>query len=1272
MTHPLFTVSSTEIQQLDDEQARELVARLCQAEANKLEAEALDVTWGGDQRAKDGGVDVRFKANRLPTSSTYLPSANAGFQVKAEPFPPAKIGAEMAPKGAIREAIKELALVGGSYLIVSTRDSTSDSALKARIEAMNDTVATYGVAGKLHLDFLDSRRIASWVEQYPALVIWTKTALGKPHTGWRPYGPWAYREDDPDAVYLLDDKVKVFTPNTDTGTDVLTAINAIRSELALKRTVRLVGLSGVGKTRMVQALFDNRIVTNVDALAPDTAVYADLSDQIDPQPTAMIEALCEGGRETVVVVDNCGQDVHSRLAELLAKSSAPVSLITIEYDIRDDLPEGTTCYRLEGTSEEVIKELLKRRHSYLSNNDVERIAEFSDGNARVAFALASASERADDLARLGDEALFRRLFHQKHTESEELLIAAEIASLLYSFDGEDTSNNSELSRLANIADVSTSALYRNIAELQRRGLVQQRGRWRAVLPHAIANRLAARALANYPHSLVIKALLTEAPDRMARSFSRRLGYLHGSEDARTIVAGLLSPGGRLNQLETLDEVGKQILKNVTPVDPSAALGGLESAISRGEFQRLHHHAIRDFVLLARLIAYEPAMFERALAVLLALGKCEDQKEQSKDVIASLFTCHLSGTHAPPEMRANLVMKLLSSTDDYERRTGLSALDQALEAEHFSSHYEFDFGSRKRDYGWSPRTGEDVKRWYNSFIETALEAVRTKPELKGEVTRILGQSFRSLCRSAGMFDELEVLTTSLLAEGDWPEGWIGVRETLYWGKDKLPSPVLQRLKELERLLAPKDLSGLIRGKVLTRGASTLDFLEDDDEGKDSVPNYLKAQNEAERLGQLAAADFSVWTALLPELFSDTTTDKSFRFGVGLGKGIRDPHEFLAELRKIITSLGAAKVNMIPLRGFLSGWHSVDPEGTDAFLDDAIADDVWGPWFPELQCAIGLEGPGAQRIMQSLSVGLAPDHQYRYLSLGRATSPLDIETIGELISGIASLPTGPATAIDVLGMAAHSAHEQGEQFVQDLATFIRSFFSDLNLDALDTRDPMADHHLDQLLTFALTKNEASEADGAILNNFIRWEKSKGRVYAYRRGQFLKPFFKLRPMLTLNAIYVPDDDGSYQTAYELAANRDSDRDQRPMASVPTDQALEWCNASPEDRYTFLAETCLLYAPGEGPKRLSSIALALFQNAPDKESVLSAYVARLLPMSWSGSRAAKLRERLSIFDELSTSSDDGVSQLVAAHRSRLEEIAARMEREEAEEERSQNATFE
>ena len=115
----------------------------------------------------------------------------------------------------------------------------------------------------------------------------------------------------------------------------------------------------------------------------------------------------------------------------------------------------------------------------------------------------------------------------------------------------------------------------HVAELQRRDLVQRRSVWRAVLPHAIANRLAAVALENLPRADIDRWVST-APGRLLKSFSRRLSYLHASENARSIARGWLAPGGLLAGVADLNDLGQAMLRNIAPVAPGEVLSALEA------------------------------------------------------------------------------------------------------------------------------------------------------------------------------------------------------------------------------------------------------------------------------------------------------------------------------------------------------------------------------------------------------------------------------------------------------------------------------------------------------------------------------------------------------------------------------------------------------------------------------------------------------------------------------------------------------------------------
>jgi hypothetical protein len=909
-----------DIQSLTDGQARELIARLCQAELKENGLSAAFVTWGGDQRAKDGGVDVRVDVSPSHGCTGYLPRDSTAFQVKAESFSPAKIPAEMAPSGILRFAISELGEQGGAYIIASTKDDLSDSSLKARKQAMAECLEAHGLSGKVDLDFYDSRKLADWVERFPALVVWLKQILGRPIQGWQPYAPWAYYETDVENEYFLDDKIKVRVPNSEDGLDISSAINRLRDELLQSRTsARIVGLSGVGKTRFAQALFDKRLLTACQELNPQNVLYTDLSHNPTPQPIAMLEALKLAGSDSVVIVDNCGQGVHQQLTELVKQASSKLRLITIEYDIRDDLPEGTSCYHLGGASDEVIAKLIKRRYQLLSEIDIRKIVEFSGGNARVAFALASTSESKGELAQLKDSELFDRLFHQKNSVNAELQRCAEIASLLYSFDAEDITTSSELALLSGLAEVSVTTFFRNMSELQRRGLIQERGKWRAVLPHAISNRLALKAIQTYPTTLLMTLFISNSTERVARSFSRRLGYLHESQVAQDIAQNWLSPRGILGDVFSHSDIQRQMFANIAPLNQRAALNAILRAVNNNSFLSTSNRNRAHYTRILRSLAYESNLFEDAAGGLLsfALEEPEDHRsDPTSEKLKSLFFIYLSGTLALPSNRAEYVRKLIFSSNAPRQRIGLDLLQAALTTNHFSSHDGFDFGALKRGYGWHPASHQEARNWYEIFIELAIEIGCESSQRGNSARRLLGRGFRGLWSEAFAYELLADAARKFSTIDGWPEGWIGVRRTIRLDKAKFDTTSLAKLTELEQMLVPGNLKAEIQAKVLVNGDFIAD-IEADESIETTGIKLRRAEDEIKRLGNLAANDSSILSDLTPYFQDTQSNSKIWNFAFGIGEEATACMEILTQLKIHFLAIDSNRPNSMFIRGLIAG-------------------------------------------------------------------------------------------------------------------------------------------------------------------------------------------------------------------------------------------------------------------------------------------------------------------------------------------------------------------
>jgi hypothetical protein len=145
----------------------------------------------------------------------------------------------------------------------------------------------------LYLDFLDRGRVATRLRSHPSLILWVRNKIGKPIKGWWPYENWANAPEGLEEEYLLDDGLRLhdWESPSDKGQAVEDGLARVCSALTRPGTsVRLTGLSGVGKTRFVQALFETRIGNH--SLNPSQAVCADMSDGPEPDPVTIAPQTC--------------------------------------------------------------------------------------------------------------------------------------------------------------------------------------------------------------------------------------------------------------------------------------------------------------------------------------------------------------------------------------------------------------------------------------------------------------------------------------------------------------------------------------------------------------------------------------------------------------------------------------------------------------------------------------------------------------------------------------------------------------------------------------------------------------------------------------------------------------------------------------------------------------------------------------------------------------------------------------------------------------------
>lgn len=1256
---PLFEVSIHDIVDLDDGDLRELVARLCIAGLAEAGLPPTPVTWGGDQRAPDGGIDVRVQLPMGTPPTTRFPRAATGFQVKATRMGPGEIQREMCPNGLLRPSIQDLIRAKGSY-IIATSDSAADGEYRKRVAAMKAAVTMGTDHAQAEFDYYDARRLADWTNQHPGVVAWVRSRLGRPLQGWQPYGQWADTRDGKPHPFLPDGKNRLADPHElERKFTLAEGLAHVRNVLrAGGRSVRLTGLSGVGKTRFAQALFEADAAP--DPLPADLAVYTDTSHSPNPPPLAVLDELLASGRRAILVVDNCASQLHNQLTSR-CKTSSLVSLLTIEYDIREDLPNETNVFHLETGSPDLIESVIGQQFPRISQVNVATIAKFADGNSRVAIALANTMDRNESLAGLSDRELFDRLFWLGKEVQHELMVAAQVCALVYSFDGEEL--DGELAQLAKLTDESVTALYRHVANLENRGLAQRRGVWRAVLPHAVANTLAARALDSIPYSLIERHLV-QWHDRLLRSFSRRLGYLHDSPKAVTIVRKWLSAGELLGDIAGLTPLLVDVLVNVASVAPEATLEAIERAVQGSDGAKVlspDNTARAGLVRLIRLIAYEPKFFERCIEVLIAFALAEapdNQVDATRDVIASLFSLYLSGTHATAEQRVSWVRGALESPNHEIESIGRKCLNAALECHHFSSHYGFEFGARPRDYGLYLR-GLEAQDWFASFISLAADVGQGATQVASSVRDLLAEHFRSLWTIAGVTDAIEAAAIPLLNAG-WERGWLAIRQTIQFEGKELPSANRARLRSLEERAKPKTLVGHVKAIVLNGYSSGVDFAD----GESASTGFERAEQLASELGKQVAGDPSALAEVLPLVVSNVQ-GRLWMFGEGLASGTDSVDTCWSALILAFEAIPEERRGVQVLRGFLSGVFHRERAIFERLLDAAMERSSLIKWVPVLQLSAPLDDHGCARLLTSMDNPNVPAWVFQHLSLGRATEKLSDDTLAQLLQRLSIKPDGLEVALDVLSMHIFNNPNPIGTRVRHLA---RSLLASVPLTRHNQR---MDHALGRLIMYFL-KGSDGEAVARDLLTTVRNGLDNYSLYRFDLTETLAALFNTHPKVALDILVSddPDEGSAYFRRRALAGGVRSSA----LSSVPIETLISWCMEGGPERWSSVAPLLPAFASGEDGARLkwSENVLTLLVRAPKPINVAESLVALIEPMSWSGSRAEAIKQRLPLLDDLAHVLGPEHAAQVTLWRSQITKTIDREARRELEEHRARDERFE
>ncbi len=1236
-------VNEDDISKLNDADLRELIGKLCENTLDRYNIDSIGVTYGGKQDESDGGVDVRIKSSAIFDDAWAVPRNNTIFQVKKPKMTPSEIEKEMKKKdGKISKSIKELVNLRGAYIIVSSGANLTDKTLKSRLDKMNEIMSTIDKEKNVKLDFYDSKRIATWVNQFPNMIIWVNEKVNNKTIGWTTYGNWSNPNEE-EKDFIIDENIFLHKDNFDDNNKrtVIEGINEIRYLLSTDRkVVRLAGLSGVGKTRFAQALFDKNLGEN--PLNKNEVIYCDIGNNPNPVPITFIQELLITSKRVILIVDNCDKELHNDLAKFAIDSKSKISLMTIEYDVKENTDIESCNYYLDTSSDNTIRKLLKRDFNYIQDGNIETIVKCSNGNFRIARYLAKTIDRNESVGILKEQTLFERLFYQNNEKNDELLSIGKVTSICLSFNNvyNDEDPNNELKILGNLIGKNSLVIYRNVSELNKRQIIQKRGNMRALLPHAIANRLADDLLNSLPIEFIINEI--QKSNRLELSVFRRLKFLHDKEYSIKIAEIYMSK----YDFEKCNEMEMEILQCIKVISPEKLLYKIEQIDNEHFFSR-DNEKFYEWVRILSYIAYDRKYFNRSVILLIKFAKTEKVGENCnsvRDVVYKLFHIMLSGTHATINERIEIVNILINSSCDIENQLALKLLDELLETGGFIVQIVNDDTSRKRDYGYMPKTKEEYYSWYREILNYC-ESLILNNKFKTEIKEIIANNFRNLA-SCGLYNELENLVNKILKKETWPQIWISIGVVKHFDKSEVPEEMLIRMNELQEKCVPQKIEDKI---IVYLNKKKRIFYEFDDISE----NDKMINKTIEELGIEIAEDMQKLKINLLLIDDSCSRYRIWALMKGLYTKIGYNEEFIFFMLENIKE-NNTEIFLEMIFSYIALIE--DKNKVNSILDKILLNKKYNKYYPKIQFGYKLKDNDIDRIIKSLEMKVANIRDYSRMEY--ALSDVNIEKIIRVLKVFPKSRDAEDVIINILQKLYLDKRK-----CKKLDVFSRNFIASIDWENRNNWNDILNYELGQIIGICFSKKTGKQQAKKIFNNFVNIiNKNFFSFYEYQ--YILIPLINLYPIEFLDNIFRINEKYKikhFVNGFTSNANI--------LNSIDNNLMIEWMEKNKK-----VKELSYVINPieiDENFYRWNKISKYIFEKYVDNNEVIENLLKGIYPNSWSDKYSSVLKRRLSLAKELEENENNKIKNIGKILREKLNREINIMENEEKKEQDRYN-TFE
>ena len=389
-------------------------------------------------------------------------------------------------------ALQEVVSRQGSYIVFCSHP------LGAKITKLKEAIrSAIREAGKnpkrLAVEIYNSNAIADWVNGHPSVALWVAQHDRKRSlVGFQTHQSWGKSPEIRTGDWIEDDKAQFTGVNiscSDHAPQDWTfreAAEEISARLAKDhQCVRIAGPSGFGKSRFAYEIFnrDRNIGDQIDRVS---VIYADQSIVRDEIPKLALQ-VAESGAACILVVDECPDEMHRKLASYAQRSNSRLRIVTIDVETKVIQAENSLTIRLEPAPKETISKIAKGVAPQLSDADTHFIQDLSHGFPQMAVLAAQQNADGKQTFRSADQ-LLGRIIWGRRTPTPEAQRALETLSLFnwIAISGKHADQAKLIAQ--DLAGLSEDAFIEAIKSFRAREFIIQRGNFVQVQPIPLAVR----------------------------------------------------------------------------------------------------------------------------------------------------------------------------------------------------------------------------------------------------------------------------------------------------------------------------------------------------------------------------------------------------------------------------------------------------------------------------------------------------------------------------------------------------------------------------------------------------------------------------------------------------------------------------------------------------------------------------------------------------------------------------------------------------------------